>query len=117
MKVGIIGSRTFDNYGLMLYYINTVLGFGEEITIVSGGARGADSLAKRLAESHNYKYIEFPADWDTYGKSAGFKRNSLIVGNSDFIIAFWDGISKGTKDTIDKARIAKKPTLIVYDKE
>jgi len=53
-------------------------------------------------------------DWDKYRKSAGFIRNQQIIDACTFVLAFWDGKSKGTKDTIDKARKAKKPTFIIY---
>jgi hypothetical protein len=53
-------------------------------------------------------------DWDKHGKAAGFIRNQEIVDNCDFVVAFWDGASRGTKDTIDRARKAKISTLIIY---
>lgn len=120
MRIGIVGSRTFNDYELMkdVFYgyfaiENDLLGYGD-ITIISGGARGADLLAKKLADNPYFDYIEFFADWGKYGKSAGFKRNQQIVDNSDIIIAFWDGKSRGTQDTINKAKLTKKPTFIIY---
>jgi hypothetical protein len=56
--------------------------------------------------------IEFPADWDTHGKAAGFMRNQLIVDNCDKVTAFWDGKSKGTLDTITRAVKAGKTVVI-----
>ena len=113
MDVAVVGSRTFKDYKLLL---NTMqkLAIGEIDNIVSGGAAGADSLGKRFANRWQIATITFPANWDKYGKSAGFRRNQHIVDYSDMVVAFWDGKSKGTKDTIDKARIAKKSTYIVY---
>jgi len=114
MQLGIIGSRKFLDYTelqsklLWLFNVNTITG------ITSGGAKGADTLAKKFAEDFGISYTEFPAQWDVYGKSAGFRRNHFIVNDSDIIIAFWDGVSKGTKDTLDKARLIKKPTIIFY---
>lgn len=108
MNIGIVGSRTFDDYGCLVYVVSRhishdVPSLKDEITIISGEAIGADSLAKRFAKKHSYNYLEFPADWDKYGKSAGYRRNIDIVNNSDIVIAFWDGESKGTKHTIDLA--------------
>jgi len=115
MKLAIIGSRTFNNYGLLseiigLHFANKL----GELVIISGGAKGADKLAKDFAQAYDIKYEEFPADWNGYGKQAGFIRNQQIVDACDIVLAFWDGKSRGTKDTIDKARRAKKPTFIIY---
>ena len=83
-------------------------------TIVSGGANGADTLAKRYAIEHSLNYKEYLPDWKTYGKRAGFIRNQDIIDNSDFVFAFWDGASAGTKNSIDLAKLNKTPTLIIY---
>lgn len=112
MKLAIVGSRDFNNYDLFKQW--TVKLFRHHMEIISGGARGADTLAKKYSKDYFCPYTEFPADWDKYGKSAGFIRNQLIVDNCDMVLAFWDGKSKGTQDTINKAKKAKKPTLIVY---
>jgi hypothetical protein len=117
MKLAIVGSRTFNNYEQLAGVLYDLFGLGRSTpkdTIISGGAKGADKLAKDFAENWDLEYIEFPAEWDKFGKSAGFIRNQQIVDACDMVLAFWDGKSRGTKDTIDKARIAKKPTLIVY---
>jgi hypothetical protein len=112
MRIGIVGSRTFDNYELL---VNTLSIFAEGIdVIVSGGAQGADSLAAKYANDLEVDCLVLKPDWDKNGKSAGFIRNQQIVDASDMIIAFWDGKSKGTEDLINKARIAKKPTFIIY---
>ena len=56
--------------------------------------------------------IIFLPDWDKYGKSAGFIRNKLIINEADMVVAFWDGKSKGTKNSIDLAINAGKPVDI-----
>jgi len=119
MKLGIVGSRTFGDKLLMVEYIHLFktayeMLFNEKIEIVSGGAKGADSLAEKVALISEIPVKVFQPDWDKHGKAAGHIRNQQIVDNSDIIVAFWDGESKGTKDTIDKARRAKKPTFIIY---
>ena len=53
-------------------------------------------------------------DWDTYGKRAGFIRNGLIAESCDFLFAFWNGKSNGTKDTVKKATKLSKPVVTVY---
>jgi hypothetical protein len=71
-------------------------------------------LAATYAEEHRIPLIVFEADWNKHGKRAGFIRNTDIVMESDMIVAFWDGKSRGTADTIAKAKTLKKPTLIIY---
>jgi hypothetical protein len=84
------------------------------IRIVSGGARGADTLARRYAYSRDdVEYTEHRPDWKQYGRKAGFVRNLEIVRNSGKVIAFWNGKSKGTKHTIGAARQANKNVKVV----
>ena len=82
--------------------------------IVSGGAAGADSLGERYANYYNIPIKRFLPEWDKYGKRAGYLRNQTIIDNCDMVLAFWDGQSRGTADTIEKAKRAMKPTFIVY---
>ena len=108
LKLGVVGSRTFTDYD----YMKNILDYFEIKCIISGGAKGADSLAKRYAIENNIDYKEFPAEWDKYGKSAGYKRNEQIVEAADEIMAFWDGKSKGTKHSLDIAKRINKPVHI-----
>lgn len=98
--LGIVGSRSFNDYDKLCKIVSKtieklLLKF-EKVVLVSGGANGADKLAKRFADEFNYEIIEYLADWENEGKSAGFNRNHKIIGKSDLLIAFWDGKSKGT---------------------
>ena len=118
MKLAIVGGRKFNDYS-MLYTWAYLLTYqavmaSDEIVIVSGGAKGADTLGAKFADEHDYPKEVFLPDWDMFGKFAGFVRNQQIVDACDTVLAFWDGQSKGTRDTINKAKIAKKPTFIVY---
>jgi hypothetical protein len=112
-KLAIVGSRGFTDYETFCIFISDYI-TKEVDTIVSGGARGADYLAKKYAKEHQLKYIEIPAQWDKYGKSAGYRRNAAIVNLSDFVVAFWDGQSRGTKHTIDLSNKSGKPLEIIY---
>lgn len=116
MKLAIVGSRDFNDF---LYMKKKVAEFGfapgELTEIVSGGARGADSLAEQLAVEWNLWKKVFPAEWDKYGKSAGYRRNELIVEYSDMIFAFWDGKSKGTQHTINLTKRYGKPIYVFTD--
>ena len=116
MKLAIVGSRSFNDMGKLSTVVQTYFFRAEfyPITIVSGGAKGTDTLAEQFATDFNWKTEIYLPDWDKDGKIAGFLRNQKIVDACDVLLAFWDGKSKGTKDSIDKARRAKKPTLIIY---
>jgi len=100
----------FDNYN----YIEKILAWFDIKKIVSGGAIGADKLAKRYAKEHNIAYEEYLPDWNRFGKSAGFRRNITIVDKSDAVIAFYNGISKDTKHSIDLAEKSGKPVYIFW---
>lgn len=114
MKIAIVGSRTFQNYDLL---VDKLLPFhlaGLFDMIISGGARGADLLGEKYATYYEIETAIFKPDWDIDGKVAGFIRNQRIVDACDMVIAFWDGKSSGTQDTIEKAKIARKPTYIIF---
>ncbi len=113
IKLGVVGSRSFTDYSFMC----GILKWYDIEMIVSGGATGADSLAIKYAVEHNLPYKEFLPDWNLYGKRAGYLRNELIIHNSDEVIAFWDGKSKGTKHSIDIAESLGKPIHLYWPKE
>jgi len=76
---------------------------GDEITIISGGARGADSQGEVYAHEFHYALERYPANWDLYGNSAGYRRNEEMARIATHLVAFWDGKSKGTRHMIDLA--------------
>lgn len=102
MRIGVIGSRSFLDYELLEKTLNKILDRTQISSIISGGAKGADSLAEKYAQLNNIDVTIFKPDW-SLGKGAAAIRNIKIVENSDIIIAFWDGVSKGTKMTIGMA--------------
>ena len=110
MRLIIAGGREFNDYELLKEKVDYLLRHkkGETIEIVSGKARGADSLGERYAKDNGYTVKEFPADWNTHKKSAGYIRNQEMANYATHCICFWDGESKGTKHMID---IAKKENL------
>ena len=110
MKAAVIGSREFNDYEKL----KEILSFFPITKIISGGARGADSLSERYAKENGIPTEIYLAQWDLFGKKAGFMRNTTIVENSDIVIAFWNQKSKGTRDSIGKASKMKKNTFIVY---
>ena len=106
MKLAIVGSRGFNDYSLLQ---NTIKSLSIDIsTIISGGAKGADSLAKQYAIENELELIEFIPDWNKYGLKAGMLRNTDIINEADCVIAFWDSKSIGTKDSIIKAKKSNK---------
>ena len=110
MKVAVIGGREFNDYDRL----KRILDLYPITVIVSGGARGADSLGEKYADEKGLQKEIYKPDWDLFGKKAGFMRNTTIIENCDMVVAFWDGESKGTKDSLDKAKNLKKTTLVVY---
>lgn len=109
LKFAVIGSRSFDDYTLL----KSTLDYYDICLIISGGDKGADSLAKKYAIEREISIKEFLPNWDQYGKAAGFIRNKLIINECDEIIAFWDGISKGTKQGIEYAQEIGKPFHVI----
>lgn len=107
MKLAIIGSRNCPPVDIEahLKYIPD--------TIVSGGARGADTYAREFAKKHNLQLVEYLPEYDKYGRTAPLVRNKLIVENCDCVLALWDGTSRGTKFTLDYAQKLGKPIKIV----
>ena len=106
MKVLVCGGRDFNNYKLLEDTLNKWLIPSSTDIIISGLARGADTLGVQYANAHNIQVMSFPALWNTYGKSAGYRRNEqmLIEGKPDLVIAFQGG--KGTQHMIDISKSA-----------
>lgn len=104
MKVIIAGSRGFSDYDFLCEICDKELSKFTEVEIISGGAKGADKLGERYAKERGFPLSHFCADWDYYGKSAGYKRYALMAVYADYLIAFWDGKSKGTRHMINLAR-------------
>ena len=115
MKLAIVGGRDFNDYDLLLETMGLFYEAHSSFdTLISGGAKGADSLGERWAIYWKIPIERYLPDWNKYGRAAGFIRNQDIVDACDMVLAFWDGKSRGTQDTIAKAQKAKKSTFIVY---
>lgn len=113
ITLAVIGSRTFNNYQLLSDEIDKLASQYSINKIVSGGAIGADTLGETYANINKIPIIIFKPDWKTHGKAAGIIRNTDIINAADVVIAFWDGVSRGTKDSIDKAHKSGKIVVIV----
>ena len=110
-RVIICGSREFDDYELLRDKCDSILSRKaadpeEKIAIVSGCARGADRLGEKYAEERGYEVLRYPADWDKYGKSAGYRRNKQMADVANACIAFFSsaGENVGTKMMVKLAR-------------
>lgn len=111
MRTIIAGSRNCIDKGQLLATLATC-GWTPSV-IISGAARGADRFGEIWAIENNIPCERFPADWERYGKTAGYRRNEQMVNNAEALIALWDGKSRGTKHMID---IAQKKGMQTYHK-
>ena len=90
-RVIIAGGRDFADYTLLSKTMDEYLSsISDDISIVCGQARGADTLGEQYAK-------------ERYGKAAGYIRNTEMAKNADALVAFWDGASFGTKHMIATA--------------
>ena len=99
IKLAIVGSRSITDDK----FVNRILNcykfmFGLPIKVISGGAKGIDSIGEAWADKLNIEKEIFIPDWENNGKAAGFIRNEDIIKNCDVCLAIWDGESHGTKN-------------------
>jgi hypothetical protein len=117
MRILVCGSRSWtdkDRVRQELGPYENLQNTGVQITIVHGGARGADKLAGEIAKEYGFDVEVFPAKWGQHGISAGLIRNiEMLETSPDVVIAFWDGMSKGTNNTITEAKKRFITTIVV----
>jgi hypothetical protein len=108
MRVLVCGGRDYSDYEK----VKEVLDGIRPTEIIHGNARGADTLGGDYARSNGIECREYPADWDAYGRRAGYVRNSqmLVEGRPELVVAFPGG--KGTEMMI---KLAKSAGVAVYD--
>ena len=107
MKIAIIGSRGIKNIADIEKYV----GYAEEI--VSGGAVGTDTCARKFALEKGLKLTEFLPEYNLYGRAAPLKRNEQMVEMADEVLVIWDGNSRGAKYTLEYAKKTGKPITLV----
>ena len=116
-KLIVAGGRDFtdmDKLERVLIAMADVELADRSVSIVSGMARGADALAYQFAHRHGITCYEFHAMWDRYGKKAGFMRNTQMGTFADGLLAFHDGLSKGTLHMIQYMQSLNKPVHVVH---
>ena len=106
MRIAIIGSRTLNITSFDIYIPSVCT------EIISGGAKGIDTNARRWAEQKGLEFTEFLPDYEVYGRAAPLVRNRMMVDYADAILAFWDGKSKGTLYTVKYAQKLGKPVAL-----
>ena len=119
----VAGSRKFNNYEMLKKELDYLLQNQIDVEIISGGAKGADSLAEKYADEKGYKKHIMPAEWGLYGKRAGYIRNEQMhIYASEYenrgCVCFWDGKSKGTAHNFELAERFNTPIKVInYGKE
>ena len=112
MKVLVSGSRYYRDYHKILSVVKSL----DIDLLIAGGCRGADTLAVRAARQCGIMFIEYPADWKRFGKSAGPIRNGhmLKMEKPDLVLFFHEDLScsKGTADMLSKVLKAGIPYKI-----
>lgn len=118
MNIAIVGSRDFTDEHVIRSAIRRWMVLAPEgVTIVSGGARGADSIGEQIAKDLSLPTIIHLPDWQGGGRSAGFDRNKLIVRDADVVLAFFapGPRSNGTAHTVAQAKIAGKKVFVYHE--
>ena len=122
VKVGIVGSRSITSseyvFSVLDFYLARLLEENEVVVVSGDQKKGVDGYAKAYAEERGLKYIGFPQRYDLYHvKRAPLERNTEIVNESDYLIAIQENGSRGTQDSIDKAKKKNMPIKIIkYEK-
>lgn len=117
IRMIVCGGVDFDDYELLCSRLDSLIAAYGSVTLVSGHARGADTLAERYAAERNIPIRVFPAEWSRYGKAAGPIRNLAMLDyaseKTPVVTAFWDGRSRGTGNMLKQARAAGAACHIV----
>ena len=118
-KVIVAGGRDFENYKYMMekldeLFLKSSIFKNQKIKIISGMAKGTDTLAVRYADERKLTKIMFPANWKEHPRMAGILRNEDMLTIVTHLVAFWNGISSGTKHMIEIASKKGIPIWIFY---
>jgi len=120
LKIVVCGGQDFTDYPFLCETLDKYIqthAQGRKVIIIEGEARGADLLAKKYAKERGLEWLPYPAAWTKLGLGAGMIRNREMWRDGDRGVAFWDGRSPGTRDSIACARRLRKPVEIFYYRE
>lgn len=109
-RIAIVGSRNFPDLDRVRAFVHEL---PEDAIVISGGASGVDTCAVGCAHVRGLLTEVYRADWRRLGRRAGFVRNEEIVKRCDRVVAFWDGVSRGTAHTIGLAAKYGKPCEVI----
>lgn len=115
-RIVVAGSRSFQNFEHLQTTLDRLTSEkrkSHEIVIISGAAKGADQLGERYAARRGFRCVQYFADWNRYGKSAGHRRNREMAETADAVVAFWDGESRGTAGMIRIAQELNLPVRVI----
>jgi len=110
MRTLICGSRDFLDGQAAFRFLDSLR--TQPTLVISGAARGADTIARAWAIHRKIPLQEYPADWKLHGKGAGFRRNLEMLDACEVVVAFWDGSSPGTQHTLREAQARKLPIYL-----
>ena len=116
-KIVVAGSRDYNDYAQAKDFIDfCIQKLRTEYTLVfvSGGCRGADAIGERYAAENGFSVEIHPADWEGLGRCAGVMRNEQMACAADYVIAFWDGKSRGTRSMLQCAIKHARPVRVLY---
>jgi predicted Rossmann fold nucleotide-binding protein DprA/Smf involved in DNA uptake len=117
MRVAVVGSRTITDRARIEDALDTALEMWvhpeDPIVLLSGGAKGVDTVAREIAKDRGYDFLLFKPyhmldGQAEYSPRYFFVRNKQIADNADVVVAVWDGASSGTKHMIDYCKKHKK---------
>jgi len=114
MKIAIIGSRELNGSEEQCYEKICENVPANCTEIVSGGAGGIDTLAEKYARENALLFKRFEPEYNKYGKNAPLMRNAQIIEYANFVLAFWDGKSRGTAQALKICCEINKPVEICF---
>lgn len=117
IKLAIVGSRTITSNEVFIKEISVYLQAQnikfDNLVIISGGAKGIDSLAEAWANENNVPTIIYKPDYSNHGRSAPLVRNKIIAKECTHMLALWDGVSTGTIHvTKEASKLSKHVTIV-----
>ncbi len=116
-KIIIAGSREFNDYPLLKNTMDKLIinkRQTHKIIIISGTCYGADKLGEKYGILSGFLIERYPANWEKYGKEAGFKRNTKMAMVANALVAFWNKQSNGTRHMINIATTYNLDVRVKY---